>query len=580
MLGKPTRTALFALVWLLAFIADGVVAMAQERTGTLPTAVSPADDPLPALPAAPNQPPPPTTRQVGEDPTRLLGAGLRAATARERQTLQVPPFGAQLFTGRSAPSTTLTNPDYRIQIGDRIAVRLWGATNLDTVEQVDPEGNIFIPEVGPVQLEGVANRDVSATVRQAVREVFVDGVSVYATLVEASAIGVFVAGYVQAPGRYLGGAEDSLIDYLLRGGGIDPVSGSYRDVTIKRDGRIVVRADLYAFLRDGDLPAHRFAEGDVVVVGPQRPSVVAEGAVRNIARYEFAADGGLAASTLRQLARPLPGVTTVLVSGTRDERPMSRYLALDALDEVAFVDQDRVIFEVDSAPPTVTVSVEGISLGRSIFVADRDARLDTLLDYIQIDPQLANLDAIHVRRVRVAQQQKQSLNDALDRLERAILTANSRTQGEANLRQAEAELVTQFIERARLVQPQGVVVLAQDDGERADLRLEEGDVVVVPQVSDVVVVSGEIVAPQAVVYDTARDARDYVELAGGYSVRGDEDRFIVRKPSGRVLVGDDITIGPGDEIVVPPRIDVKGFQLAADLLNIAFQAAVIAGVVL
>ena len=95
--------------------------------------------------------------------------------------------------------------------------------------------------------------------------------------------------------------------------------------------------------------------------------------------------------------------------------------------------------------------------------------------------------------------QKQALEESLTRLETTVLGATSQTDAESAIRVQEAELIAKFVERARQVEPDGVLVVTQDEG-IADLRLQSEDVVVIPERSRVVLVSGEVMAPQALVY--------------------------------------------------------------------------------
>ena len=56
------------------------------------------------------------------------------------------PFGANLFTGGfSADGEDGLNPSYTIQSGDRVSIRIWGATQFNQSLVVDHQGNIFIP---------------------------------------------------------------------------------------------------------------------------------------------------------------------------------------------------------------------------------------------------------------------------------------------------------------------------------------------------------------------------------------------------------------------------------------------------
>ncbi len=57
-------------------------------------------------------------------------------------------FGAQLSTApaRDSGATVDSTPDYILNPGDSIQVRLWGAFTFDGALQVDPKGNIFPAE--------------------------------------------------------------------------------------------------------------------------------------------------------------------------------------------------------------------------------------------------------------------------------------------------------------------------------------------------------------------------------------------------------------------------------------------------
>ena len=78
-------------------------------------------------------------------------------------------FGAQLFTGTFArQGATQFNPDYAVAIGDRVQVRMWGAFEYSATLDVDPKGNIFLPNIGPVRLLGVRNQDLQRMVQAAI----------------------------------------------------------------------------------------------------------------------------------------------------------------------------------------------------------------------------------------------------------------------------------------------------------------------------------------------------------------------------------------------------------------------------
>ena len=77
------------------------------------------------------------------------------------QPLLPPVFGAHLFSGNfTQASQSLYNPDYKIAVGDKINFRMWGAVEFQQELMVDSQGNVFIPNVGAINLLGVRNGDL------------------------------------------------------------------------------------------------------------------------------------------------------------------------------------------------------------------------------------------------------------------------------------------------------------------------------------------------------------------------------------------------------------------------------------
>ncbi|WP_051212442.1 polysaccharide biosynthesis/export family protein [Rubritepida flocculans] len=511
-----------------------------------------------------------TEAEAGARIVRPLGEPPRPAG----QTMAV--FGAAIFTGQAATTSDAPNPNYVLAIGDRVTVRAWGAVDAEVTAMVDPQGNIFIPNVGPVRVAGVRAGDLQQTLEAEIRRIYTQQVQIYAVLASAQRIGVFVTGFVRTPGRFAGTAADSPLDFLVRAGGVDPTRGSYRDIQLLRGGRTVATIDLYRFLLEGRLPPIRMQEGDTLLVGRQRALVGGDGAVRN--NYLFEVGGRvMSGRELMDLARPLPAATNAVIQGTREGRPWSRYVTVRELAGVTLTDQDVVTFITDSPAPTVRVTVEGSRIGPSVLVTDRDATLCQVLDYIAVDPRLADTRSVFLLRQSVAAQQRRAIQEAADRLERQLFTAVAQTQGVASIRNTEAQLVSSYLQRARTATPDGRVVVMDSNGRCGPVRLEDGDIIVIPDRSDTVFVAGEVSSPGAILWQRGLTLDDYIRRAGGFSQRGSASTVFLRRPSGEVLLdGSRAEIRPGDEIIVGPRLDPRYLQLGIDLTQIVFQTAVAA----
>jgi protein involved in polysaccharide export with SLBB domain len=484
------------------------------------------------------------------------------------------PFGADLFQGNFAKGAfDELNADYQIMPGDRINVRLWGARSFDGVLDVDAQGNLFLPEVGPVSVLGVRHKQLPQVVREKVRTVYTSNVEVYTNLINTQPVAVFVTGFVNRPGRYAGGPTESVLYYLDQAGGIDAERGSYRDIRILRNGRVLAMVDIYPFILEGALPRPRLEEGDVILVGERGAGVLAEGQVRHSARFEFPADAAVTGNELVALAAPLHKASHVSIVGSRNGAPYNTYLALADFLQIPLEDGDAVQFHADTPGNTIMVAASGAIVGASRYPVRKDTRLLDLLHHIPVEPELANLEGIHIRRKSVAQRQKKALDEALRRLEQSSLTATSASVDEANIRVREAELIAQFVAKARTVEPDGTVVVGHN-GKLNDLYLEDGDVIFIPAKSDVVLVSGEVMMPQALVHRTGMGAKDYVTGAGGFSDRADKKNLLVVKPNGEVLRARDTSIAAGDHVLVMPRVDTKNLQVLKDISQILYQIAV------
>lgn len=279
----------------------------------------------------------------------------------------------------------------------------------------------------------------------------------------------------------------------------------------------------------------------------------------------------------------IPGAaraTQVTLEGIRGGSQVSHTVALTDFSKLEVRHGDSIDLRVDGMTDTILVRFEGQFRGPSVLSVRRGARLIDVLNYVPVDPVLGDVRSVHIRRESVAQAQKRSIDDALFRLERSSLLALSQSNGESNIRVKEADLTLKFVERARLLQPLGRVVTSRG-GAQYNVTLEHNDVIVIPQRTNVVRVSGEVMVAQAVMYRPGLRARDFVIDAGGYSDRADQTKIIVIHPNAQVVVGDgNIRVGPGDEVLVPPRIDSKTLQNFADVTQVIFQIAVSTAVVL
>ncbi len=497
-------------------------------------------------------------------------------------------FGSNLFTGSFArQGATQFNPDYAIAIGDKIQVRLWGAFEYGDLLTVDPQGNIFIPNAGPISVVGIRNKDLQQLVESSITKVFKANVYIYASLAAAQPVRVFVSGFVNRPGLYSGTSMDSLLHYLDQAGGIDTERGSFLDVEVKRGQQTRATVNLYNFLLNGTMPVIQLGDSDVIFVGPRQNTVKISGLTENAKRFEFS-DKTRSVADLIKIAKPNAEATHVrIIRNTGTIRNVDYYPLSDA-SKVMLKNGDELEFTADKKIGTITVRVEGEHESSQEYVLPNGAKLGDLLSQIRYSDR-SDKDNLQLFRHSVKDRQKQMLETSLKSLESAALTARSGTSDEAILRKEEASLLLQWVDRARKIEPKGQVVIADSDRHN-DLLLENGDVIKVPTKDGLVLISGEVLFPNAIAFNEKYKLKDYIKSAGGYTQNANTARIVVAHRNGsftevngkRGLFSSNknIQVAAGDEILVLPKISVKSRQILKDMTQILYQIAVSAKVAL
>lgn len=488
-----------------------------------------------------------------------------------RQSAQ--PFGYSLFSGGFGHSENNgLNADYLVSTGDRISVRIWGATAFESVQVVDTQGNIFIPDVGPVNLGGVPNKAVNSTVKSAISQVYTNDVEVYTNLLTAQTASVYVTGYVKKPGKYAGVPSSSVLDFIDKAGGIDIDSGSFRNIEILRKSKLIGTVDLYEFIQAGRIPDIVFKDGDAIVVKPLMKTVVAQGDVAKPFRFEFA-DNQIPGSEIIRLSGPRAGVTHAAISHIENGESVFEYVTVEKFGQMRIGDGDVVSFRSDLNEKNITINIDGTFNGPSAITVSRNATLRQVLDLIEVDPSLSAYQSIYLRRKSIAARQKISIEESLQRLESEYLTASSSTDGESRIRAQEAQLISDFVKKVSRIEPQGTLVVVQDE-EIADIILQNDDTIYIPRKSPSVLITGEVRLPRAFLWQAGNSAQDYISQAGGFSNNANRQSVLLVKQDGRVIDTQNAAIESGDELLILPKAPTKNLQLATSITDILYKIAV------
>lgn len=495
-------------------------------------------------------------------------------------------FGCRLFNGSFSQNKQYRyNPNYLINIGDVVNIRLWGAFDFNASIPVDSQGNIFLPKVGTIKLVGLKNEKLSRTLQKKIKSVFKQNVYVYADLENYQPVSVFVTGAVNKPGLYEGLSSDSIIQFLDKARGIENEFGSYRNITVLRENKVIKSVDLYNFLLQGKLDLFQFQMGDVINVESVKNYVEITGDVKRPYRFEMVNES-VELETLLKAALPNPTATNFTVTkwNQNNEQSVSIH-SIKGNEHFALHSGEVVQFLPDHNTKSIEVKISGEHLSLHNLVVPKGSTLKDVLEKIK-PSMLSDMSSFQLYRKSIAEEQKKLLNAQLNDLEAKTLTTGSMSTDEAIIRKQEAQLVMNFIERARQVELKGKVVINKDTN-LSLITLEDQDEIYIPKKSHMVIVQGEVMLPGAQSYVDGMSFEDYINSCGGYSFRANTDNVLIIKKSGQVISYDpsssfseNYNIAPGDVILVLGKVDSKYLQVVKDITQIVYQIAVSAAVVL
>ena len=509
-------------------------------------------------------------------------------------------FGAEPRAAAQARSASDGNtrvpPDYPVQVGDELAVHVWGSVDGDWVLPVDRAGRIVLPRVGPVQVEGVAAADLTALLRARLERVF-RGFEVSVAVRQIGPVRIQVTGFVEQPGdRVLPGL--SAISQALQRISVLPGGGSLRKVRLSRGGKPIASFDLYALLAEGERRDDRWlVGGDVLHFEAIGPQAAVLGSVNRPAVFEFLPGQTLA--DVLMLAGGFSSVAdrTVLQLERMGDRTGRGVVRLewprDATLPLADGDLVRVLSQVEAARPTQLrnkrVRVEGEVLRPGDHVLPADATLADAVAAAGGTTEAAFIFGTELRRERVRQLQEANYLRALQELE-AEVTRLATTRGAGSESPAAQEsALRQLLARMRARRPEGRLVLDVAPTAQAlpPLALEDGDLVHVPPRSQSVGVFGSVFNAGSFVHDGGRTLGEYLARAGGPTDAAEADSVFVVRANGSVASArqggywtgrsrfEAETALPGDTVFVPERLDRVTFvQGAKDWTQILYQLGV------
>jgi protein involved in polysaccharide export with SLBB domain len=205
-------------------------------------------------------------------------------------------FGRDIFNNKNLtfePQMNIATPqNYVLGPGDKLIIDVYGASQESLSLTVSPDGDITVPECGPIHVSGLTVSSAQARIKSRLGE-FYSSSDIKTTVGQTRSILVNVMGEVKTPGTYTLSAFATVFHAIYMAGGINDL-GTLRNIKVFRQGKLITVVDIYEYILNGRLAGNvRLQDNDVVQVGAYDCIVDIAGRVKRPMAYEMRKDESL-----------------------------------------------------------------------------------------------------------------------------------------------------------------------------------------------------------------------------------------------------------------------------------------------
>lgn len=218
----------------------------------------------------------------------------KIANKKVKDSLNALIFGSQLFdnpTLNFEPNLNIATPlNYILGPGDELLISVYGVQEFNASVPVTVEGRLNIQYVGQIAVAGMTIEAATQKIKKALAKVYStvnSGQSqVGVSLSRIRTIRVTLIGSKQ-PGNYSVSSLATVYNALFLGGGPGS-NGSYRNIELLRNNKVIRNIDIYNFLVNGNQSDNvGLKDNDVIRIPSYTTRVTVEGQVKRPGIFEM-----------------------------------------------------------------------------------------------------------------------------------------------------------------------------------------------------------------------------------------------------------------------------------------------------
>ena len=384
----------------------------------------------------------------------------------------------------------------------------------------------------------------------------------FVTIDEIRDVNILVSGNAKKPGVYTMTGNSNVLHALTMAGGINEF-GSFREINLLRDGKVIETLDVYDILIDGNYSlTKRLRSGDVVFVEAKKTVVSIDGAIKRPALYEMNDNENLDsairyANGIKQTADMENIFLERMLDGSLKSIPIKNISQFENIEPV----EGDLIYVREFSYRTATISGAVYKPGKYIMAAGEN--IDDLVNKAGgFTDNAYPFGAVYENNdAKIINKKAQELlyDEFLDN----ILALSQLNIGQT----FDLTPILKLTEDIKNTTPSGRIVIdLLNEDSASSLNIRAGDTLVIPEKTNSVFVYGEVSLEGAVSFEANQGVDYFVEKSGGYKRFADNESIYILHPNGetqryskqRNLFANqpnDLKMYPGSVIFVPRKID-------------------------
>lgn len=475
-------------------------------------------------------------------------------------------FGSDFFSSfqTSFMPVNEPNPDssYTLDVGDVLNLQLTGQKELIEDFSINGDGSINIPHIGKVVLVGLTLGEASQLIKSKVNSAYI-GIEAFVSLAQLRDVNVLITGNAQNPGIYTLSGNSNILHAVSIAGGINEF-GSYREINLVRDNKVIEVLDVYDLLIDGRYNLkERLRSGDVVFIESRKNIVTIDGGVKRPAKYELTDDQHLGkvieySNGFKKEADIQNIFLERILDGSLKSIPIVNSLQFNSIESI---DGDSIYIREYAYRKA---SVSGAVLKPGTYTMAAGETLEDLItkaggftdNAYPFGSIFHNNNAKEINKTAKELLYQEFLNNI-------IALSQQNISGDVDLTP-----IIALTKEINNTEANGRIVIdMRDTNSRKTFGIQEGDKLIVPEKTNNVYVYGEVSTEGSVMFSPNKDVNYFIGKSGGLKKFADNSSIYILHPNGETQrfvskrnifenqPSSKIIIYPGSVIFVPRKID-------------------------